>query len=58
MKKEKSLMYKSLTQFICCVSVLLVLSIPLFLPADKELLRRRYDRHHRGGAERTACSGD
>lgn len=30
MKKEKSLMYKSLTQFICCVSVLLVLSIPLF----------------------------
>lgn len=30
MKKEKSLMYKSLTQFICCVSVLLVLAIPLF----------------------------
>ena len=55
--KKKSLMYKSLTQFIVCVAILLLLATPSVLLADQEFLCRGHNRYYRSRTARETGSG-
>ena len=55
--KKKSLMYKSLTQFIVCVATTPAAGNPSVLLADQEFLCRGHNRYYRSRTARETGSG-